>query len=154
MKYSLPQAHIKLVVKEASNVTSRSPVDCKDKAVAAIKSFLKTEDRECVVALLLNVKAKPLSWYMVSEGGRGSASVDIMQIMKAAILTSASSLILFHNHPSGETNPSVEDLELTTRISKACRIMGLTFCDHIIVGLKNCFSFRESMSSCLDATDI
>jgi len=63
--------------------------------------------------------------------------VDIKEIIKEATVESASSIILVHNHPSGETEPSVEDINLTNRIVDACKIFGIKVLDHIIIGKNN-----------------
>jgi DNA repair protein RadC len=63
--------------------------------------------------------------------------VDPKEIIREATLKSASSVILVHNHPSGETSPSMDDIETTNRIIEACRIVGIKVLDHIILGKNN-----------------
>ena len=143
MTYHIPQALVLLKVKEASAIKLREPIDSPEKAESAIREYLACQDRECVIALFLNTKAKPINWYMVSEGAVDQSIVDPRQILKAAILSNASGMILFHNHPSGETQPSNDDNSLTKRLASACRIMGLTFMDHLIIGFTDRFSYKE-----------
>ena len=144
MTYHLPQALIQLKVKEASAIKLNEPIDSPERAVCAVREYLARQDRECVLALFLNAKAKPINWYMVSEGALDQSIVDIRQILKAAILSNAAGLILFHNHPSGETQPSNEDNILTKRTATACKVMGLSLLDHIIIGFTDRYSYKES----------
>ncbi|MFN3528159.1 MAG: JAB domain-containing protein, partial [Candidatus Altarchaeaceae archaeon] len=67
-------------------------------------------------------------------GGTNSTVVDPKEIVKYASLKSASSVILVHNHPSGETTPSQDDLQLTDCIVRSCNLIGIKVIDHIIVG--------------------
>ena len=151
MKYHIPQALIQLKVKEASAISSKEPIDGPEPAVKAIREFLAKQDRECVTALFLNAKAKPINWYMVSEGALTQTVVDIKQIIKAALLSNAYSMILFHNHSSsGEPDPSKEDNTVTVRLAAACSIMGIQFMDHLIVGYTDTYSYRKEMPYMLD----
>ena len=72
----------------------------------------------------------------ISEGGWNDTSIDVRKIFKAALEFNASSLILAHNHPSGETEPSKDDIATTKRIIEAGKLMSIKILDHIIVG--NC----------------
>ena len=70
------------------------------------------------------------------------------EVWKPAILASAASIIIIHNHPSGDPEPSLDDIEITKRISKSCAIMGINLLDHIILGFeadefKGYYSFKQ-----------
>jgi DNA repair protein RadC len=88
---------------------------------------------EEVWVLLLNRANKVLKKFQVSKGGITGTVTDIRMIMKEAIDSLASAMILCHNHPSGSTKPSREDDSITRRLKEAGQIMDICLCDHIIV---------------------
>lgn len=96
--------------------------------------YLRDKQKEVFIVILLDIKNKPIGNVEISKGSINATVVDPKEIVKAASLKSASSVILVHNHPSGETTPSSEDVELTSRISYACDFVGVNVLDHIIVG--------------------
>ena len=82
----------------------------------------------------------------VSKGEYGtynSSLVGIREIMIRALLCGASNIIIIHNHPSGVSEPSKEDKAITEKLEKAAELIGIHFCDHIIIGRGNFFSFRK-----------
>ena len=70
---------------------------------------------------------------MLSEGGLTSTIVDVRMIMQTALVSNATSIILTHNHPSGNPRPSIHDDNLTKKIKSACELMDIRLLDHIIV---------------------
>ena len=66
------------------------------------------------------------------------------EVFKVAILSNAYSILLAHNHPSGDTTPSQEDLNITKRIKSASEIMGIPILDHLIIGSNGYYSFKEN----------
>ncbi len=97
---------------------------------------------ECHVMLLRNnLSLKDVS--LVGRGGLTEAVADIRIILETALRKQASAIALCHNHPSGSVKPSQMDRELTTRLSKACRIMQIPLVDHVIVSHQGYFSFKD-----------
>lgn len=96
--------------------------------------YLRDAKKEFFYVIFLDTKNKPIENFELSKGSINSAVVDPKEIIKEATIRSASSIILVHNHPSGDTQPSKEDIELTERISRACGIVGIRVLDHIIIG--------------------
>jgi DNA repair protein RadC len=101
--------------------------------------------KEFFNVVLLDGRNKPIRNVKISEGSVNASLVDPKEIIKAATKESASALILVHNHPSGEPEPSKEDMEITTRIIKTCDLVGLRVLDHIIIGKnrRDYFSFLD-----------
>lgn len=95
---------------------------------------LKQEKREIVKLVLLNVKNVIVKIMDISYGGTSSASVEPKDILVEAIKIGAPKMILIHNHPSGDSEPSLADFEITKRIEKASKIMGIELLDHIVIG--------------------
>ncbi|MBK9800704.1 MAG: JAB domain-containing protein [Bacteroidetes bacterium] len=81
----------------------------------------------------------------ISKGDISGTVVNIKAILSDAILLKASSIILAHNHPSGEMKPSSADISITTQIKSAAKLIDVTLLDHVIIGLKSEFySFADN----------
>lgn len=108
------------------------------------RRFLENLDREQVIVCCLDNKNQPVSVSVVSTGTLNSSLIHPREVFKTAVLSNAASIILFHNHPSGDLEPSQEDITITTRIKEAGLILGIELLDHIIIGFHhNYYSFRE-----------
>lgn len=104
---------------------------------------LNTLAQENLYCFCLDTKSKVKSIELISKGSLTSSIAHPREILKAAILSNAVSIILVHNHPSGDPEPSDDDKNLTDKISKACGIMNINLLDHIIIGKNSYYSFRE-----------
>ena len=80
---------------------------------------------------------------LISEGGKSGTVVDILQLLQGAILTNASSVIVAHNHPSGNLNPSNNDKEITKKLKDICLLMDVSLLDHLIITTDNFYSFAD-----------
>ena len=100
--------------------------------------------RETVYQLCLDQKGKLLACKRLGEGGVSAAVLDIRQVVENAILTSASAVILSHNHPSGIALPSREDYAVTDRAKAALETIGVALTDHIIVADGDYVSMADS----------
>jgi len=106
--------------------------------------YLKDTDREHFVILLLDVKNVVIGINTVSVGILDSALVHPREVYKAAILANAASLIMAHNHPSGDPTPSPEDRRVTHRICEVGQLLGIEVLDHIVIGDRGrYYSFKE-----------
>ena len=101
-------------------------------------------DVECVAVLFLNTKLRIKGHYVVSKGVLNEALVQPREVFRLAIMAAAYGIVLMHNHPSGEPEPSDADRAFTRRVSDAGHILRIELCDHVIVGHDRYFSFRES----------
>ncbi|RYG32505.1 DNA repair protein RadC, partial [bacterium] len=99
-----------------------------------LKRYLEHEDREHFVILMLNVKLDLLGLHTVSIGTLSSATVCPRDVFKAALLANAGSIVLGHNHPSGDPEPSPEDLNITRVLRQAGEVLNIEVLDHVIVG--------------------
>ncbi len=100
-------------------------------------------DQEVCMALLLNSQHQLISAPEISRGSLTRSILHPREVFKAAIRMSAFSVILAHNHPSGEVRPSEEDIELTGKMVEAGDIVGIPMLDHIIVGGNDYISLRQ-----------
>lgn len=102
------------------------------------------EIHEVVFQLCLDRKGKLLACKRLNDGGASSATLDVRKMVENAILTSASTVILAHNHPSGIALPSDDDCAATTRAVRALETIGVTLADHIIVADGDFVSMAQS----------
>ena len=103
--------------------------------------YLRDMKKEIFKVVLLDGKNKIIKDVTISEGTLTKSIVHPREVIKEAVAESSSALILIHNHPSGEPQPSQEDIEITNRIIYACELVGIKVLDHIIIGDNNYFSF-------------
>ena len=99
-----------------------------------VAKYTGAPDREIFVVLAVGVRNNITGINTVSIGSLDTSIAHPREVFKFAILANASSIILAHNHPSGDTTPSCDDIELTKRLQKAGEILGIDVLDHIILG--------------------
>ena len=109
------------------------------------KNLFINETQENFYALYLNTKTELISYKLLFKGTINTSVVHPREIFKYAFLESASSIIVIHNHPSNNTTPSKEDIELTNKLFEIGNIMAIPVIDHIIIGIDNYYSFYENM---------
>ncbi len=127
-----------------STVAHRSVIQCPADAGILMQSRMRHLDREHFDIMLLNNANAIINIETISIGTLNSSPVHPREVFKQAIRHSASSVIVAHNHPSGNCMPSDLDMEVTDRLIEAGRIIGIPVIDHIIVGEDNYYSFREN----------
>ena len=114
---------------------------------SATYNFLKTKlaeyNNEVFVCLFLDVKLRIIHYEEMFKGTLSEVNVYPREIVRLALKYHAASVILAHNHPSGDINPSFADKELTALIKKALNLMDIAVLDHIIVGFNSYFSFNQ-----------
>lgn len=105
--------------------------------------ILKDADREYLLVISVDARSKPLAVEIVSIGTVNVSLAEPREIFKHSILNNAAGIILVHNHPSGDCEPSREDRRLTKRIEKCGELLGIEMYDHVIIG-DGYYSFREN----------
>jgi DNA repair protein RadC len=137
----IPQIEVSMV----REIQVSSPRYSCSEAVAKseIARDLLKSDREKFICLHLNIKNQLISFEVVSTGSLTASIVHPREVYKAAILANAASVVFMHNHPSGNPEPSLDDIEVTRRLAKAGAILGISVLDHIIVAQKDYFSFKQ-----------
>lgn len=104
--------------------------------------FLGSE-QEQVYALFLDSKNKVIAEKLISQGTLNRSIVHPRDIFRWAVIYNCASFVLAHNHPSGDAEPSKQDLEFTEKIEQASRMMGIDFLDHFIISDIDYLSFKE-----------
>lgn len=106
--------------------------------------FLEESDREQMMVCCLDTKNHPISLNVISIGILNSSLIHPRETFKSAILSNAAGIILFHNLPLGDPEPSKEDINIPTRIKEARTLMGIELLDHNIIGSNGAFcSLKE-----------
>ena len=103
---------------------------------------LENQTDEHFVMLCLNTKNKIIGAFEICIGTIDTSLVNIRGIIQRALLCNASRIMIAHNHPSGNSEPSREDKKTTENIRKACDLIGIPLLDHIIIGENEYFSFK------------
>jgi DNA repair protein RadC len=111
--------------------------------VKAVRARIKDKAKEHFMLIILNTRNKVTSINNVSVGTLNASLVHPREVFRDAIRQSASSVVLAHNHPSGDETPSEEDLKITKRLVEAGKIIGIEVLDHIIIGKDGFCSFKE-----------
>lgn len=104
---------------------------------------LKSEKREHFVVLLLNARHEVEAIETISIGSLNASIVHPREVFLPAVKASAASLVLVHNHPSGDPEPSEEDLTITRRLVEAGELLGIGVLDHVIIAARGVVSFRS-----------
>ncbi|MDU4694553.1 MAG: JAB domain-containing protein [Paenibacillus sp.] len=120
----------------------RRIINAKD-AADLFRQFIGDCDREVFCIMTLDTKNQPTALHEVSCGTLNASLVHPRETYKLAILANAASIIGCHNHPSGGSTPSSEDIEITERIRDAGSLMGIELLDHIVLGEGNFVSLKE-----------
>jgi DNA repair protein RadC len=104
---------------------------------------LSMESKEHFVCLHLDSKYKLICYDQVAVGTLDGSLVHPREVFKGALLSSAAAVLLLHNHPSGDPEPSAEDQEVTRKLVEAGKLLGVPVLDHVIIGDGSFYSFRE-----------
>jgi DNA repair protein RadC len=111
--------------------------------VKAIRASIQDKAKEHFKLILLNPRNKIIGISTISVGTLNASLVHPREVFKDAIKHSAASVVLAHNHPSGDPEPSEDDLTITKRLTEAGKILGVEVMDHIIIAKNGFFSFKE-----------
>ena len=122
------------LVRERRKRIENHKVTTPAEAVAIVRLYLEEPDREVVVALILSTKNEVIGINTVSVGTLDSALVHPREVFKPAILLNAASVLIAHNHPSGDATPSAEDRRISERLADAGKVLGIELCDHLVIG--------------------
>lgn len=111
---------------------------------AAFRPRLADLDVELFCAVALDAKSRPIRELEIARGGLSACPVAPADVFRALVREAAASVIVVHNHPSGEPTPSPEDVALTDRLARAGEILGIRLLDHVVIGREGYFSFLDA----------
>jgi len=135
--------------KGAPIVEEERPIRDAEEAARLVLPYLRVDSgRESFIALMLDTRHSPIGVVTVSVGSLNASIVHPREVFRPAIIAGACALILAHNHPSGVTTPSEDDIEITRRLCKVGELVGIEVLDHVILGndraSTDCFSLRQA----------
>jgi DNA repair protein RadC len=142
--YTIPGFRIALVREPGVKLAERPQIRVAAEAAPLLAQYIGESDREVFAVALLTVRHRLLGLHTVSVGCLTSSLVHPREVFKPAILAGSAALLLAHNHPSGDPEPSAEDIALTRRLTAAGQLLGMEILDHLILGEAGRFvSLRE-----------
>ena len=132
------------VCKEKEIYYESRHVNSPEVAVKVMRDMIDYSSVEVFIVACLDVKNTITAVSIISKGALSSALVEIRAIIQLAMAVNASNLLVCHNHPSGKKEPSREDLEITSRLNDATKLMGIKLLDHLIITDDSYYSFKEN----------
>ncbi len=128
--------------RHSNTVSSKSPVKSAKDVFDIIRPKIAYLEKEHFAVLMLDTKNRPIKEEIVSIGTLNASIVHPREIFRSAIKEGANSVIIAHNHPSGDPKPSVADRKITEDLISAGDIIGIKVLDHVIIGKDNYWSFN------------
>ena len=126
-----------------SESTGKTVVQTPEDVASLVRGRLRDKKKEYFLAILLDTRNRLIRVAEVSVGSLDSSIVHPREVFKEAISASAASVIFVHNHPSGDTEASPDDVNLTKRLAEAGEIVGIDVLDHIIIGGRSHVSLKR-----------
>ena len=124
-------------------VLQKDPINNSKALVAYLTANMRDKHHECFKVVYLDAKNRVLDTETLFRGTLTASSVYPREVVRAALDHHAAALIFAHNHPSGDPQPSKEDMAITKQLVFACRLMGMTVHEHVIIGQDKYFSFAD-----------
>ena len=144
MAYKVPLFRIALVRERGVTLEIEEDRASQPSEVHRIcKAMIKDSPKEHFILLMLNANNRIIGVTVLSIGTLTASLVHPREVYQPAILRSAASIVVAHNHPSGDPTPSAEDREATRRLAEAGRLLGVPLLDHGVIADKSWYSFKE-----------
>lgn len=116
------------------DIEQRPEITSPDAAAAVLQPLVRGSDRERCVAALLDTKHRLLRTVTVSVGSLDHTFMSPREVLRDALLANAAAIVLAHNHPSGDPQPSRDDEAITRRLVQAAEVVGIELLDHLVIG--------------------
>ena len=130
--------------RKLQDVEERTQITCSTDVYRILHPLLCDLPQEEFWIVLLNQSNKVIATTRISSGGIDGTYADVRTILREALMQRATGVILSHNHPSGNPNPSNEDKKLTAQIQQAARTMNIRVADHVIICDGRYYSFADN----------
>lgn len=134
----LPLIRLKMV-KELDLPYSGEQLKSPEQVAKFASQVLEEADKEHILVISVSTKCQPLALEIVSIGSLDAAIAVPREVFKHAVMSNAAGILLVHNHPSGDCEPSEEDFRMTKRMQKAGELLGIHVYDHVVVGADGCY---------------
>jgi DNA repair protein RadC len=126
-----------------ARIVRKDPINNSKDLYDYLTASMRDKSRECFKAVYLDAKNRILATETLFQGTLTASSVYPREVVRAALDHRAAALIFAHNHPSGDPEPSEEDIAITRKLIFACQMMGITVHEHVIIGHNRYFSFAD-----------
>lgn len=140
---AMAMAVIELYKRMQSRKTDNKVIKCSEDIYNVMHRYLQNLDHEECWVIFLNQSSRIIRKQRVSVGGLASTQVDVRLILREALKVCATSLILVHNHPSGNVRPSADDDRLTMALQQASKILNIKMLDHVIYADDQHYSYAD-----------
>lgn len=134
-----------IAVREKSYWNTGKCFCCPEDAAAFAKPLFENADKEYLVVCCLDGKSQPVSLEVVAVGMVNQCLVGMREVFKNAILSNAVSIIVFHNHPSGDSRPSSSDFDISKKLREAGKLLDIEMLDHIVLGDEEFHSIADTL---------
>lgn len=134
-----------IAVREKSYWNTGKCFCCPEDAAAFAKPLFENADKEYLVVCCLDGKSQPVSLEVVAVGMVNQCLVGMREVFKNAILSNAVSIIVFHNHPSGDSRPSSSDFDISKKLREAGKLLDIEGLDHIVLGDEEFHSIADTL---------
>lgn len=131
------------LVREKSILYAKRRITSPGDAVSLFREYMGDLDREHFVLMGLNMKNEPVVLETVHIGSLNTSIVHPREVFKSAILSNAACIMVCHNHPSDDCEPSGEDVSITERLAQVGDLIGIPLLDHLIIGTEGHVSLKE-----------
>ncbi|MFN5217429.1 MAG: RadC family protein [Sphingomonadales bacterium] len=136
-------AAMELAARKKQSVSKVSRITGSRDAYEQLRGQMEDLDHEVFWVLYLNQNNRVIGAEKISEGGITGTVIDVRILLRKALERLSCGIIIAHNHPSGNLNPSEPDLKITKQIEQACKLLDVALLDHLIVGASGYYSFRD-----------
>ena len=141
---ALAEAAVELYKRVQIKQTERKQIISSETACNILRPLIGDMEVEEFWAVYLNQSNKVIRKERLSAGGIAGTLVDVRLIIKGALLCNATGMVIAHNHPSGNENPSGEDNRITEQIKKAADTLNIRLLDHVIITSNTCYSYMDN----------
>lgn len=133
-----------MVYKRGKGFGAPKKLSSSTEATPFLRKLLPDGPNERFVAIGVDARNQPIAWQTIGVGGASYYMIESSSIARFAILAGATRILVSHNHPSGDSSPSPDDVALTEQIQKVLELVGIPLLDHIILGRYEAFSFLDA----------
>lgn len=121
-----------------------TPVTSSRDVEPLVRELIGDRVTENFLAIALDARNRPIAWSTIAVGSTSACPVSAASVFRFAILAGAVSVLVAHNHPSGDETPSADDVALTERLVRAGELLGVRVLDHVVIGEGSSYSFLDS----------
>lgn len=140
--YRIPRFRVQLV-REGTHTAPLKVISSPHDAYTLLRDWMADQDREHFCLLMLDTRHQVIGLNVVSIGSLNASIVHAREVFKPCLLANCAAVILAHNHPSGDPDPSQEDIALTTRLKQGGELLGIPVIDHLVIGDERFVSLKE-----------